>query len=73
MTENFERKNRIIKKLSIKNIFWALFTFFLIIFLTFWGKTGDEFGYFYIIGVGLFLSFFLAWASTLIIFFFLIK
>ena len=69
MTENFERKNRIIKKLSIKNIFWALFTFFLIIFLTFWGKTGDEFGYFYIIGVGLFLSFFLAWASTLIIFF----
>ena len=55
------------KKKKLKSYFWALFITYLIFFVFIWGGSMNEFGLFYIFGVGCFVSFFLAWATCLFI------
>jgi len=53
------------EKKTKRYYFWAFFFVYLIFFVLFWYKSISEFGLFYIVGVGCFVSFFLAWASSL--------
>ncbi|OUW03831.1 MAG: hypothetical protein CBD16_02965 [Betaproteobacteria bacterium TMED156] len=60
--ESFEEE-----KLKTKKFFLFFFLFYLILFLYLWGEAINEFGFFYIFGIGCFGSFFCAWASSLFV------
>ena len=64
--ENYNYQNAF-KGLKIRKYFWFLFAFYLIIFLFLWEHSFDEFSFLYMLGIGCFFSFFLAWASSIFI------
>ena len=53
------------RKKNTKLIFWVLFSCYFILYLIFYGELAYEFGLVYIWGIGLTLSFVLAWASSI--------
>ena len=61
------------EKKAKKFHFWIFFFAYLILFALFWLDSIREFGFFYIMGVGCFVSFFLAWASSLFILLYKLK
>ncbi|OUT95691.1 MAG: hypothetical protein CBC01_08985 [Betaproteobacteria bacterium TMED41] len=55
------------QKRKIKSYFWIFFSLYLFIFLFWWFDYVGEFGFLYIFSVCTFVSFFLAWASSLFV------
>ena len=58
--DNYSRNKK-----KTRNYFWAFFATYFFLFTFFWFDSIKDFGFFYIMGIGCFTSFFCAWASSL--------
>ena len=55
------------EKRNNRLLFWLFFIFYFVPYLVVYGNLAYEFGYIYIWGIGLTVSFFLAWISSIFV------